>query len=381
MGYFWDLAKDLPAGIENHPFYRIIESHYADYKSEDRLAFLAVKTSEAIDYFDQLVLIGVNEDSAREQALAAVTRDPDPTEEWEREDAQEETAAILSDHLARNAVQRLALQPGARKEINGKTYVLNQHHRWTLPHEAGQQPAKRPKPLPQAAALPQAPKALPQPGTPLEKWKETAPAPTKPKAPKKKPSRYLLESHLIDFVPQREPTPEEIKIAAEPGDSLEQRSARMVVSRHFLEQHGRSGSSNKFRVNGKLEGMDFSQPVLAGPPPSVPPPDALSQWQAPGGKMGSYFAPVGVTPSELGIGELTVAWGVEGSPIKPRVPVLYQFPADSKLPYLRSIAAPIVDNWGVEKLEQPTSGGGLQWFVPHADPGAVRELPPNYRTR
>lgn len=112
MGYFWDLAKDLPAGIEDHPFYRILDGHYHDYQGEERLAFVAVKTSEAVDHLDRLVSIGVEEDRARELALAAVMRDSDSTEDWEREDAEEEAASVVGEFLT-------AMAPAANSDGMG----------------------------------------------------------------------------------------------------------------------------------------------------------------------------------------------------------------------------------------------------------------------
>jgi hypothetical protein len=44
------------------------------------------------------------------------------------------------------AVARMSLQPGATKQMNGKMYVLNQNHRWTLPKDgqATQSPSRSP---------------------------------------------------------------------------------------------------------------------------------------------------------------------------------------------------------------------------------------------
>lgn len=50
------------------------------------------------------------------------------------------------------SVVRLGLQPGATMQRGGKTYVLNEHHRWTLPKQQGGPPTKPS----QAAQQPQA---------------------------------------------------------------------------------------------------------------------------------------------------------------------------------------------------------------------------------
>jgi len=398
MAYFWEIAKDLPAGIVDHPFYAMIETAYEDTELEDRPAFLAVKTAEAASYFDSLVKEGLSAEDASSLAIESVLPDVDPTEDWERQDLEEEAASVVGEFLAAGGAdfQALALQPGVQKVINGRTYVLNRNHRWALPQDAEAEPAQRPRQQPEPQQRPArgqqpAPKrqpAAPQPDMPLEQWKAIAPS-KKQQAFDKKWRQYIADAKLIDYVPDRPPTPQETAMAAQEGDSMEQRRARMVVSRHFLQTEGLYydfGSKEMRpldgpRVNGMLEGIDFGAPVITGPPPSVPPPEAMGQWQAPGGLRGGYFAPVGATPAELGLGELSVAWGIDGRPIKQRVPKNYRFPpagiGASKLGYIRSTAAPIVDNWGVENFDQPAGGGGTQWFIPRAaDPKVtIDEIP------
>jgi hypothetical protein len=393
VGYFWEIAKDLPADIIDHPFYRIIERAYSEAEVEEREAFLAVKTSEAIDDFAQAVELGLDAENAREQALAGVLPDSEPMEEWEIADAEEEQSSIAGSLLAEMGqvdFQALALQPGVQKVIGGKTYVLNRNHRWTLPEQAEAEPARAPQRQNQPPQRRPNPAAAPQPEMPLDQWKAIAPKALGRKN-EKKWRQYVEDAKLIDYIPDREPTQQEAYLAEQPGDSMEQRRARMVVARDFLAKEGLYydfGSKemrplDAGRVAGMLEGIDFAEPVVIGPPPSVPPPQQMGQWQAPGGLRGGYFAPVGATPAELGLGELSVAWGLEGRPIKARVPKTYRFPPEgvgaSKLGYIRSTAAPIVDNWGVEGFAQPAGGGGTQWFIPMAaNPQvSIDEVPTN----
>lgn len=51
-----------------------------------------------------------------------------------------------------SSVVRLGLQPGATMQRGGKTYVLNEHHRWTLPKQQGGPPTKPSQAAPQPQA-------------------------------------------------------------------------------------------------------------------------------------------------------------------------------------------------------------------------------------
>ena len=121
-----------------------------------------------------------------------------------------------------------------------------------------------------------------------------------------------------------------------------------------------------------MDGIDLSKPVVVGPPPSVPPPEKLAQWQAPGGNRGGYFSTIDMQPSDLGIGELATAWGLPDKPILKRERKLYSLRLNQGAHYMRSIAKETVDTWGAQGLEQKASGGGVQWFIPDAADPTLR---------
>jgi hypothetical protein len=154
-------------------------------------------------------------------------------------------------------------------------------------------------------------------------------------------------------------------LAASPGDSPAQRAARKNVTRTFLEENGRkldrkSGyhvQLNDGEVESELVGHDFSKPVIVGPPP--PCPASQWQWQTPNGAQGQYYAERSAVPDGLGIAR-------DGTDYRTGVvieKVQTQFRMDSDAPYLKSTAAPAIDNWSVPGREVPTSGGDIQYVV------------------
>ena len=58
-----------------------------------------------------------------------------------------------------NELLRLALQPGARKTIAGREYVLNENHRWTRVKQQGGPQQKRRRAQPATAARTRQPRA------------------------------------------------------------------------------------------------------------------------------------------------------------------------------------------------------------------------------
>ena len=128
--------------------------------------------------------------------------------------------------------------------------------------------------------------------------------------------------------------PETVALAAAHGDTPEQRKARSEVARAFYMQNGfervakvkldenkrpilakdqTTGpdgilQTEKYyveepisaaHVRSHIRGIDFSKPVSFGPQPKIP--SDLVQWQAKGGRQGSYYAGDGTTCDELGI--------------------------------------------------------------------------------
>jgi hypothetical protein len=129
-------------------------------------------------------------------------------------------------------------------------------------------------------------------------------------------------------------------------------AARQATARSFYESAGWSDA----RISSHLAGIDFSRPVdvisLSGG-------EALVQHMAPGSRVGNYFAPAGTSASMLGI--------------NPAGRVSVSFSPNTRVPVLRSTAAPIVDTWTVPQAPFNASGGGVQYFT--QNPNHFRRIP------
>lgn len=235
----------------------------------------------------------------------------------------------------------MSLAPGQTKVINGVTYTFNEHHRWANQNRQ-QAPQQQPTQTPNQPA----------------------------QAAQSQPSS------------QQPPSAQVIQLAAQEGDSPQHRAARTHVATHFLSTKAQTYDikTGKMRplspgsVQGKLEGMDLSKPVIMGPPPNIPPPNEMIQWQAEGQKRGAFFSVPGASPEHLGIYAHATAWGVQGNPVLPRRQSVYETRTANfdKLSYLFSTAAPTIDTWSVKDSPQPVSGGGPQWYVPAASHPGLR---------
>jgi hypothetical protein len=176
-------------------------------------------------------------------------------------------------------------------------------------------------------------------------------------------------------VPTRAPSRREVALAAQEGMSGRQIAARKVVAAHFMHgdgaylnrQTGKLEPLDESRFEGQMQAIDWTKPVEVGPPPGMPPPKELVQWQSPGNipPAGGYFSTPGTTPEELGIGRRGTAWSVEGQPVVEKEP--HRFSIRRAPRYMRSTAAPAVDTWSIgDRTPQAANGGGPQWFVPDA---------------
>jgi hypothetical protein len=355
MSYWTDRQSELDADYSAHPWGALLEAtienavpelHASLVEAGDFDAYLEVQVAEAVDEMARFIRDGDSEQEAKRAAiegLLSVADDDDGPEDWEIEAGVEEAFAGLERQAeVGDSVERLSLAPGTTKVIRGRTYVLNENHRWTRQAEPTNQPTRQ-----SGKAGNQRSRAQPRA---TEEKKTAASASARP----------------------TDPSQRQVKLAASKGDSPKHRKARRAVARHFFRTEGKywdwqSKSMKPLdqeREFGMMLGIDWSKPVVAGPPPTVPPPPTLIQWQAPGGNRGSYFSTPDAKPHELGIGELATAWNEPGQPIKKREPK--QYAIEKPLVYLRSIAAPTVDTWGARGMNQEASGGGIQWFKPHA---------------
>ncbi len=186
-------------------------------------------------------------------------------------------------------------------------------------------------------------------------------------------------------------SPETVALAAKKGDTPEQRKARAEVARAFyaqngfeyvakdkLDENGRKifvpddGNPNGIRqtekvwerkpiepakIRSHIRGIDFSKPVSFGPQPPIP--KDLTQWQAPGGRQGSYYAHEGTTCDELGIHHSAAGKGEE-----PVAKINLPYAMNGSAPYLKSTSGPIHDTWSIYRRRHHTNGGGTQYYVP-----------------
>ena len=162
----------------------------------------------------------------------------------------------------------MALQPGQTKSLDGKTYVLNQNHRWTLRSQGGLfgddfKPGK---------------------WTPEEHEKLTGEKKEKEKAPQERQSEMFDRGKKSDLPGQnllfededgvdRKPSESERSLASSEGDTPYHKKARTVVARHYLAtsatffdfQSQQMKPLDAPRVTGMMDGVDLSKPVVVGP--------------------------------------------------------------------------------------------------------------------
>ena len=291
------------------------------------------------------------------------------------------------------APAKLSIMPGTTRMINGVSYTLNQHHRWartarpittrrwrnagqTLENPAGAKKKLIGAPAEKAESRIPPPRAdrQPPPSTP------PAPAPTTPATPPPAPAPAAPPPPAHPTYPE---PPHEVRVlAASEGDSPQHLQARTHVAMHFFQNRafqynpatGKQEPLPPHWQAGMLAGIDLSKPVLHGPPPEIPPPDRVVQWQAEGGYRGSYFSTPGHQPEHLGIHSMATAWNLPGKPIKPRVEKVYDATNApfNRTGYLRSTAAPTVDTWSTPGASIPVAGGGVQFYAPVASNPGVR---------
>jgi Bacterial toxin 46/Putative peptidoglycan binding domain len=175
-------------------------------------------------------------------------------------------------------------------------------------------------------------------------------------------------------------TTTELELAASPGNSEAQVTARKSVARAFYSVYTDPEKFSDAKIEQHLKGIDFSKPVKARFSPPPPPPDVTTQWQAPGAPPGKYFGNPGSLPKDMGIGE----FGLDSSDPRRVVPkVESQFRIARGTPVLESIASKLKDVWsapagkgspftiGDQGMIQGTKGGAAQYFVPDEN-AAVR---------
>ncbi|HUL16861.1 MAG TPA: polymorphic toxin type 46 domain-containing protein [Terriglobales bacterium] len=145
------------------------------------------------------------------------------------------------------------------------------------------------------------------------------------------------------------PTADEQALAAQPGSSPEQISAREKVVQNFYEGKPGLGAD---RASQDLKGIDLTKPVEVV---DIPPPPTMAQYvRKATGKPGNFFDPLGnQTGSQLGLNDDPVI----------RVAKTFKTPKGQAL---KSTAAPIVDDWTNKAKPVKTAGGGTQMVVDSA---------------
>jgi hypothetical protein len=221
--------------------------------------------------------------------------------------------------------------------------------------------AREPKPVPKEPPAAKGPKPEPKKAEPAKK-------PPRPKAPPSKRGPPVLKGV----------TSEERALAAAPGNSPAQVTARKKVVSEFLREYGREWQKppnegyfvkmDDSEIAAQMQGHDFTQPVKVGPPP--PCPKTLYQWQRPNGNKGQYFAEESSPPERLGIAAENGTRQPDGTlKLEPKVQRPYEMqsgedvPIDEQAPYLESKAAPTTDIWSIEGEDVPTPGGDSQYVV------------------
>lgn len=272
-------------------------------------------------------------------------------------------------------VEKMSLTPGQRQTVNGVEYVLNENHRWTRPDQ-NQQPATRqrqpdPKPAPQRQPAQPQPAQRPVPQPPAQMPQQNA----QPAVRKQTPVKQNLP-HLQDI------DADLVNLAASEGNTPEHVRARKKVALHYLKKIAKSYDHktnsmqplDRGKVLGMLKGIDMSKPVLMGPPPQIPPPFQMVQWQAKGGYRGSYFSVPGTTPEQLGIYGKSKAWTAPGQPVLPREQTVFSTKNAKfdRVSFLYSTAAPTLDTWSDPGNTHVVAGGGPQWYIPVAAHPQIR---------
>lgn len=434
-------GKELDAFI-------VVQCHFAQ---EDRQAALdAGDDDQAADEAARQTLLSCLPEELQDD-------DEDSGSEVERQATEEDAAEFFLQGML-GTVSRMSLQPGTSKQMDGKTYVLNDNHRWELPKQQDQDQAKTansgltgqgaetvrsqsttaPDPDPEHVKIATAEqskdplshlrdprdkqfeaiiklKGAQDRGDGMHFLSEAIMTPQRRRSLMEESEKgrtvgRITPTKLFEFKawadvtgnpgdrgyaildrrqrmldrlpppaassPTTAPDPAQLKTASAEGDTPEHREARKAVSLWYLQNKAvyfdpksrKMQPLDEDRVAGMLDGIDLSKPVVFGPPPSIPPPMRMVQWQAEGGNRGSYFSTEETTASELGIFDHAVAWNVEGTPVLPRKKTVYSTrnAKFDRVSYLQSVAAPTIDTWSVPGKQIAVDGGGPQWFVPVA---------------
>lgn len=310
-------------------------------------AFIKVKVSEALESYEMLLHEYGDPQKAKAKALSQLM-------EWSDDDDD------VDEQHQKKKTNRMALQVGMTINKNGAQYRLNENHRWESVAQPGQSQQ-------QAPAQPQPQQRQAQPQTQAPRQQQAKPQPQ----PKVKEMPHLKG---IDA--------ESIALASSDGDTPEHRRARKKVTLHYLKNVAKSYDHktnsmqplDRSRVLGMLKGVDMSKPVLLGPPPQIPPPMQMVQWQAKGGYRGSYFSVPGTVPEQLGIYPKAKAWTAPGQPVLPRQQTVFatKNAKFDRVSFLHSTAAPTIDTWSVPGESHEVAGGGPQWYIPVAAHPQVR---------
>ncbi len=144
--------------------------------------------------------------------------------------------------------------------------------------------------------------------------------------------------------------PPSAPVASKVTPAAEIAASRRATAEAFYREQG----VPKHRIDGHLQGIDFTQPVEVV---TLKKGTVLTQYQVPGNPQGNYYAPPGSTPSSLGIS----AHGLNPSnQVVDKVASRYVTKQDVQV--LRSTAKDIVDTWSVKGEEIQTLGGATQYM-------------------
>lgn len=273
--------------------------------------------------------------------------------------------AIFTDDSEEAPVVAMALQPGMTKTIRGKTYVLNQNHRWTLRRQEGlfgEDFEPEPYSREEYEKLTGDKKEAPVKSVPEKTQKDIFDRGKKTDLP----GQNLLFDDAMDTI--EPPTESERSLAATNGSTNYHLKARKKVAQHFIKENGKYFDAiqdgmvdmSQHRLHGILATIDLEKPVKVGNTSQLPP--QVVQFQTPGGTRGAFFALPDAEPEDLGISRLATAWSLPSYPVLPRERKVYS---------LNELDKKVLQSTSVKRTGKGSNakktGGGRQYYVPEAE--------------
>ena len=113
-------------------------------------------------------------------------------------------------------------------------------------------------------------------------------------------------------------------------------------------------------IDDHVRGWNYAKPVNTT---TLKAGTEICQWQVPGKSIGSYFAPCGSKPDNLGIAAMGNS--AKGDGVVPKIENRYILASDVEI--LKGVAGSTVDDWSIKGQKVDTNGGGVQYLVKTKD--------------